>query len=220
MSGLIILPRLEAVKRTVRGSGRISGFFLFCLHRSRRKSEEKGGEKLDRKAKELTVETVRAKFAKANATFIAEYQGIKAVEMNEIRKAFRDSSVEMKILRNTLAKRAITGSDAEALAGNINGPVAIVFSYKDAAAAAKKLTEFAKEKPKLKIRAGSLGKKVISISEITALAELPPREVLLAKLLGSMKSPVTGLVCVLSGVQKKFLYALNAVKDAKAAEGA
>lgn len=175
---------------------------------------------MDKKAKESIVEAVREKFAKSKATFITEYQGIKAVEMNEIRKAFRDSSVEMKILRNTLAKRAITGSDAEVLSDKLAGPVAIVFSYKDAAAAAKKLTEFAKEKPNLKIRAGSLGKKVISINEIKALAELPPREVLLAKLLGSMKSPATGFVGVLSGVQRKFLYALNAVKDKKAQQGA
>ena len=85
-----------------------------------------------------------------------------------------------------------------------------------AAAAAKALVQFAKDQPKFKLKAGSLGARQIGIAEIKGLAELPPREVLLGSLLGSMKAPSTGLVMVLSGVPRKFLYALNAIKDAKA----
>lgn len=174
---------------------------------------------MDRKEKEALIAEMQGKFKKADAAFIAEYQGIKAIDMNDIRKSFRESSVEFKVVRNTLARRAMAGSDSEVLKDHLNGPVAIVFSYKDAAGAAKKLTDFAKDRPSLKIRLGALGKKVINISEIKALAELPSREVLISKMLGSMKSPVTGFVGVLSGIQRKFLYALNAVKDKKASAG-
>ncbi len=175
--------------------------------------------KTNRAAKEKLVNDIRDKFSRAGAAFIAEYQGIKAVDMNEIRKSLRDASIEFRIVRNTLARRAIKGASAEVIAKDLKGAVALIFSYKDAALAAKKLTEFAKDKPNLKIRLGALGGKVISLSEIKGLAELPPREALIAMLLGAMSAPATGFVCVISGIQKKLLYALNAVKDRKAAQG-
>ena len=173
---------------------------------------------MDRTVKGKVVEEVQESFKKANATFIAEYQGIKAIDMNEFRKTLRDASVEFRVVRNTLAKRAVQGTPVEGMTAGLKGPTAIAFSYKDAAAAAKTLVNFAKEQPRLKLRIGTLGSKVISVDEIKWLAELPPREVLLARLLGSMKSPVSGFVAVLAGVPRKLLYALNAVKDAKAAQ--
>lgn len=172
---------------------------------------------MDKSAKVKVVEEIQEKFKKANATFITDYKGIKALEMDEIRKALRDASIDFKIVRNTLAKRAIKGTELESISGDLKGSTAIAFSYKDAAAAAKALVQFTKDKPNLKLRAGTLGKKAISLEGIKGLAELPPREVLLGRLLGSMKSPTTGLVMVLSGVPRKFLYALNAIKDQKAA---
>jgi len=173
---------------------------------------------LDRTDKAKVVEEVQESFKKANATFIAEYQGIKAMDMNEFRKILRDASMEFRVIRNTLARRAVQGTPVETITGQLKGPTAIAFSYKDAAAAAKALVQFAKDQPKLKIKAGTLGAKVISADEIKGLAELPSREVLLAMMLGSMKSPMSGIVGVLSGVPRKLLYALNAVKDSKAAQ--
>lgn len=172
---------------------------------------------MDKSAKVKVVEDLQDKFKKAGATFIADYKGLKALEMDEIRKALRDASIDFKIVRNTLARRAIKGTELEAISGNLKESTAIAFSYKDAAAAAKTLVQFSKDKPNLKLRVGTLGAKVISLAEIQGLAELPPRDVLLGRLLGSMKSPTTGLVMVLSGVPRKFLYALNAIKDQKAA---
>lgn len=171
---------------------------------------------MNKSEKTKFVEDIGEKFRKANATFVAECQGIEAVEMNAMRKAFRDASVELRVVRNTLAKRAVSGSCYEHLAGKFVGSTAIAFSYKDAAAAAKVAVQFAKDQPKFKIKAGSLGDKQIGIAEIKGLAELPPRGVLLGRLLGSMNAPITGIVMVWSGVPRKFLYALNAIKDAKA----
>ncbi|HXI09751.1 MAG TPA: 50S ribosomal protein L10 [Thermodesulfobacteriota bacterium] len=172
---------------------------------------------MDKSAKVKVVEDLQENFSKATATFVADYKGLKALEMDEIRKALRDASIDFKVVRNTLARRAIKGTELETVSGNLKESTAIAFSYKDAAAAAKTLVQFSKEKPNLKLRVGTLGAKVITLAEIQGLAELPPKDVLLGKLLGSMKSPTTGLVMVLSGVPRKFLYALNAIKDRKAA---
>lgn len=171
---------------------------------------------MEKSQKVKLVEELQEKLQKANATFIAEYKGIKAVDMNEIRKSLRDASIDFKIVRNTLSRRAVKGTAIEPLAERLKGPTAIAFSYKDAAAAAKALVQFTKDKPNLKLMAGTLGSKVIDVNEIKGLAELPPREVLLGRLLGSMKSPVSGFVCVLSGVPRKLVYALSALKDKKA----
>ncbi|MBI5344877.1 MAG: 50S ribosomal protein L10, partial [Deltaproteobacteria bacterium] len=127
------------------------------------------------------------------------------------------ASVELKIVRNTLARRAIKGTPAEALSAHLKGPMAIAFSYKDAAAAAKKLMEFVKVEPNLKIRAGALGARVMNLSDIKGLAELPGRDVLMARLLGSMNAPASGIVRVLAGAPRKLLYALAAIRQAKAA---
>lgn len=173
---------------------------------------------MEKTTKVKLVEDIQQRFQKAEATFVAEYKGIKAVEMNDLRKNLRDASIDFKIMRNTLAKRAVKGTKAEALSEHLVGPTAIAFSYKDAAFAAKTLTQFAKDQPNLKIRMGTLGSKVIGLNEIKGLAELPSREVLLAMMLGSMKAPMTGIVGVLSGVPRKFLYALNAIQKAKEAQ--
>lgn len=173
---------------------------------------------MDRTEKTRIIEEVQESFKKANATFIAEYQGIKALEMNEFRKALRDASMEFRVIRNTLARRAVQGTPVEGMAADLKGPTAIAFSYKDAAEAAKALVDFAKTQPKLKLKTGTLGTRVLSVEDIKGLSELPSREVLLGMMLGAMKSPVTGIAVVLSAVPKKLLYALNAVKEKKAAE--
>lgn len=172
---------------------------------------------MNKSYKVTLVEELKDKFSRAEATFLAEYQGIKSTNMDTIRQTLRNESVEFKVVRNTLAKRAIEGTSLEAIGEHLKGPTALIFSYKDAAGAAKTLTQFSKDHPKLKLLLGSLGDKMIGVEEIKGLAELPSRDVLLGRLLGSLNSPTTGLAMVLSGVPRKFVYALSAIKDAKAA---
>jgi len=172
---------------------------------------------LDKAYKVKLVEELKDKFSRANATFLAEYQGIPSTNMDSIRKALRDESVEFKVVRNTLARRAIEGTSLEPIGEHLKGPTALIFSFKDAAGAAKSLTQFSKDYPKLKLLLGSLGDKMLNVEEIKGLADLPSKDVLLGKLLGSLNSPTTGLVMVLSGVPRKLVYALSAIKDAKAA---
>lgn len=181
------------------------------------KKDRKEEAVLKKSTKASLIEEVQDKLKRANATFITEYQGIKAQDMNEFRANLGKSSMDFKVIRNTLARRAVKGTPIESIISELKGPTAIAFSYADAAAAAKTLVNYAKEQPKLKLRIGTLGNKVITAAEIKGLAELPSREVLLARMLGSMKAPMTGIAGVLAGVPRKFLYALNAVKDQKAA---
>ncbi len=172
---------------------------------------------MEKKQKTAAIEDLRDRFAKASAAFITEYKGIKAIEMNEFRRSLRQASMELKVVRNTLVRRAVKDTGFEAISDSLKGTTAIAFSFKDPALAAKTLTLFAKEQPKLKLKLATLGAKVLTVEQIKSLAELPPRDVLLGKLLGTLKSPATGFVGVLSGVPRKLLYALNAVKERKAA---
>ncbi len=169
---------------------------------------------MNKTEKAALVDDIRGKFEKADAVFLAEYRSLKADVMNDFRKDLRAASVEFKIVRNTLAARAVTGTVGEQLSEYFNGPVALVFSFKDAALAAKKLTEFAKDNPGFKFRAGVLGTDLIGVDEIKGLAALPSRDVLLGKLLGSISSPMSGFVRVLSGLPRSLVYTLNAIKEA------
>ncbi len=171
---------------------------------------------MNRTEKAELVDDIRGKFEKADATFLAEYRSLKADVMSDFRKDLRAASIEFKIVRNTLAKRAISGTQGEQLSEHFNGPVALVFSFKDAALAAKKLTEFAKDNPGFKFRAGVLGSELIGLDEMKGLAALPSRDVLLGKLLGSLSSPMSGFVGVLSAIPRSLVYTLNAIKEAKA----
>ena len=171
---------------------------------------------MNKTEKAALVDDIRGKFEKADAVFLAEYSSLKADVMNDFRKDLRDASVEFKIVRNTLAARAVSGTAGEQLGEHFNGPVALAFSFKDPALAAKKLTDFAKDNPGLKFRAGVLGTDLIGVDEIKGLAALPSRDVLLGKLLGSISSPMSGFVRVLSGLPRSLVYTLNAIKEAKA----
>lgn len=194
-----------------------AGSFSLVLSVSGLIRDRKEGRKLPlkRPEKEKQVEDIKEKLDMAQAVFIAEYKGVKAMGMNEIREGLRHASVELKVVRNTLARRAVKGTAAEPLTEHLKGPAAIIFSYKDAVFAAKKLMGFASEQPNLLLRAGLLGSKLIGLKEIKSLSELPSRDVLLGRLIGTLNLPAARFVSVLGGISRKFLYALNAVKEKK-----
>ncbi len=185
---------------------------------SKKPKIERRERKLIRKSdKEKLVGEFSEKFAKAEAAFIADYQGISVEQITVLRDSLRTAGVEFRVLRNTLAKLAIKSTPYEALGEHMNGPMAVALSYTDAAAAAKALTTFAKEHPAFEIKIAAIGEKILSLDEVKQLSDLPSREELLAKLLGGLNNIPGGLVMVLAGVQRKLLYALNAVKSAKEA---
>lgn len=172
------------------------------------------------KAAKATLKTDLAeRFKKANAAIVAEYRGLTVAELTDLRVKLRAANAEFKIIKNRVAKVAIKEDHPESgdLAPNLKGPVGVVFIYGDAAAATKSVLEFQKEKPELfKVTGGLMEGKGLSQADLKAIADLPSREVLLAKIIGSLVSPHRGLVSVMAGVPRQLVQVINAIKEKKA----
>lgn len=168
--------------------------------------------------KEEKVTALHEKFAGAKGAILSDYRGLDVAQMAALRGRLREVSVELQVVKNTLARRAVEQTDYALLADHFTGPTSVAFAVDDVVAMAKALTAYAKGEPKLEIRAGLVEGKVVSSQDISALAELPPREVLLARMMGGLQSPASGLVGVLHGVLRQLLYALLAIKQAKEGE--
>ncbi len=165
--------------------------------------------------KKAVVAEVSEKLSGAQAAMLAEYRGLSVAQMTTLRRKAHDSQVYLRVVKNTLARRAVEGTSFECLKDQMSGPLAFAVSG-DPVAVAKILSEFAKENDALKIKAGAMSGKLMSLDQIQALAVLPGREQLLAQLLGTMQAPVQKFVQTLNEVPAKFVRALAAVRDAKA----
>ena len=146
--------------------------------------------------------------------------GIAATQGVNSGNQFRNAGVEYAVLKNTMITLAAAELGIEGLEEYLKGPTAVAFGFEDPVAPAKIITEYinSKKVKKISVKCGMVDKKVIDVAGVTALAELPPREVLIAKMMGSMNAPITGFVGVLSGVMRKFVYAVEAVRKQKAGE--
>jgi large subunit ribosomal protein L10 len=169
--------------------------------------------------KQAVVQEVAAQVATAKAIVLAEYRGLEVGSMTELRRRARRSGVYLRVLKNTLARRAVKDTPFAKLADIMVGPLVYGISS-DPVAPAKVMNEFAKGNEKLVIRAGAVPNAVISAREVMALAALPSREELLAKLMGTMQAPIAKFVRTLNEVPSKFVRALAAVHDAKQKEAA
>lgn len=165
--------------------------------------------------KKAVVAEVSAKLTGAQAAMLAEYRGLSVAQMTTLRRKAYDGKVYLRVVKNTLARRAVEGTSFECLKDQMTGPLAFAVSA-DPVAVAKLLSEFAKDNAMLKIKAGAMSGKLMSLAQIQALAVLPGREQLLAQLLGTMQAPVRTFVQTLHEVPAKFVRALAAVRDAKA----
>jgi large subunit ribosomal protein L10 len=162
---------------------------------------------MDRTNKENLAANLREKFQKANITFFADYKGLKSSEADNLRRALRAQKAEVKVLKNNIG-RLITkggemGEDAKGVMDRVVGPTLVAFAYGDPAAAAKAFNDFAKAHEALKVKESLFGKKLLSPAEVTQLAELPSREVLLSMLLSVFNGPVRSFVTVLGQLEKK-----------------
>jgi large subunit ribosomal protein L10 len=171
---------------------------------------------LNKENKQQVVTELHDKLKRAKAVFLADFRGMSVGKATNLRNELRKASVEYKVVKNTLLDLASRETDKELLNTYFVGPTAIAFSYDDPVAAAKVLSRFAKEQQAtFKLKAGVLSGKVISVADIQALADLPSREVLLAKLLGTMQAPTANFVRVLAAVPASFVRVLSAIKDQK-----
>ena len=167
---------------------------------------------LNLEQKKAVVAEVNKQIAGAQAVVLAENRGIGVSEMTALRVQARKSGVYLRVLKNTLVRRAVDGTAFSDLANEMVGPIVYGIST-DPVAVAKVLNDFAKSNDKFVIKSGAMPNKVMSASNIAALASLPSREELLAKLLGTMQAPIAKFVRTLNEVPTKFVRGLAAVRD-------
>jgi len=170
---------------------------------------------LNRSQKEALVEQLKDKFSRAVSVTLVDFPGLTVSQANELRAKLREVQGEIKVSKNTLFRIAIKGTESEPLVDSFQGPNAAVFAYEDPVQVAKVLMDFAKDNEVLKIKNGILNGKMMDASGIEALSKLPSREVLLAQMLSVLVATPTNLVQVLSGIPRKLLYALSAIKEKK-----
>lgn len=166
-----------------------------------------------RAEKVAVVDEVRARLEGASATVVTEYRGLTVAELAQLRSALAEAGGEYKVFKNTLVRRAVADSPHQGLEPMLTGPTAIAFVHQDVSAVAKTLREFARNSPSLVIKGGLLDGAPLSAADLTALAELPSREVLLAQLAGAMAAPLSQLAGLLQALPRNLAYGLSALVD-------
>jgi len=170
---------------------------------------------MNRQEKAAQIEEVGALVAAAQTIVVAEYRGLNVESVTKLRKQARSQGVQLRVLKNSLARRAVAGTPFAALTEKLSGPLVYGFSA-DPVAAAKVLSGFAKDNDKLVVKAGAMPNFVMDEAGVKALATMPSREELLAKLMATMKAPIGQFVRTLNEVPARFVRTLAAVRDAKA----
>jgi large subunit ribosomal protein L10 len=163
-----------------------------------------------------SVAALHEKFARAVSAVLADFRGLTVQEMTDLRQQLREASLELAVVKNTLARLAVQDTAFERLSPYLKGPTSVTFSYGDTVAPAKVLSAYLKKQPKLAVRAGLFDGEVVPAEKIAEIADLPPRNVLLAQAFAAMQGPVAGLVWTLEGVLSSFIGTLQAIHDKKA----
>jgi large subunit ribosomal protein L10 len=167
--------------------------------------------------KHASVAELKEKLGNVKGAVLADYRGLNVADATKLRRTLREAGVEFRVVKNTMTRIAANEVGIQGLDTYLEGPTAIAFGFDDPVSAAKVLAEFAKGNKNLVIKAGIVEGKVVDEAGVKALAALPPREVLIAKMLGSMQAPITGFVNVLQGNIRNLVYALEAVRKQKEA---
>lgn len=167
--------------------------------------------------KQTIVDALTIRLKSAKSIYVTDFAGINVAQANDLRRRLRKAGVEYVVIKNTLAKRALTSAKVDGLESHLKGPTALALGP-DASASAKVLTDFAKEFQKPSMKGGVVDGRAVTPAQIKRLASLPPREVLLAQLGAAMQAPLAGFLGVLSSLMSNFAGALEALKSQR--EGA
>jgi large subunit ribosomal protein L10 len=170
--------------------------------------------------KKALVAEVSAVAAKAQSVVAAEYRGLTVSQMTELRAKARAQGVYMRVVKNTLARKALAGTTFEPIGPSLKGPLVLAFSKDDPGAAARVVKDFAKGNDKLVATLVSLGGQVLPGKDLERVASLPTRAQALSQLLGVLKAPIEKLVRTLAAPQAKLVRTIAAVRDQKQAAGA
>ncbi len=153
--------------------------------------------------KKGVVAEIKEKFEKAHTAVLVDYRGLTVAEVTDLRNQLRKAGVEYAVLKNTMIKRAIEGMGFDEMKAHLEGPTAVAFGYEDMIAPAKILSEFAKKNKKVTIKCGACDGAYLDEAGVQALANLPGKEVLIAKIMGSMMSSVSKFVYCVEALRKK-----------------
>ena len=170
--------------------------------------------------KRAIVVSVNAAASEALSAVVADYRGLSVAEMTNLRLKARETGVYLKVVRNTLAKRAVAGTEYECLTDALVGPTVLAFSQDDPGAAARLIKDFAKDHDALEVKALAIGGVAYDAKDIDILAKLPTRDEAIAQLMSVMQAPVAKFVRTLNEVPGKFVRTVAAVKDKKQQEAA
>jgi large subunit ribosomal protein L10 len=168
-----------------------------------------------RTAKVATVDELKAKVDSTSTAVVTEYRGMTVAQISTLRRQLRTLDADYKVFKNTLVRRAIAGTSVEPIDQFLVGPTAIAFVNGDVSAVAKALRDFAKATPTLIVKGGVLDGKPLSLKDLTALADLPSRDVLLARFAGLLASPMTTMAGLLKAIPQNLAYGLSALIDSK-----
>ena len=167
--------------------------------------------------KQEKIEEIKEKVSKAKVAIVTEYKGFSVEEITALRRELQKENGEYMVTKNTLAKIAVKDTEFEVLSDVFTGPIAVAFGYEDQAAPAKVLAKFIKEKKKGAILGAALDGQLLSADDAKALANIPSREELYAKMLGCVNSPATGIVGSINAVMSSLVRAIDAVAKQKSA---
>jgi large subunit ribosomal protein L10 len=171
------------------------------------------------KRKATVIDEIRTRLSSADAAVLTEYRGLTVSEIANLRAALRPAATDYKVFKNTLARRAATDAGLADLVGELEGPVAIAFVRQgggDAVTAAKALRDFARGNPNLIVKGGILGDRLLTTKDVEALADVPPRDELLARLAGGFQAPLTKAAGLFQAFTRNFAYGLKAYADQRA----
>lgn len=167
-------------------------------------------------AKQVIVQEIADKLKNAQGTVVVDYRGLNVEEVTDLRKQARDQGVDYKVYKNSMMRFAAKEAGLEGLLESLVGPTGIAFCESDPVAAAKLFSNFAKDHKALEIKAGVVEGRVLDVAGVDELAKLPPREQLVAKVLGGLNAPIAGFANVLNANLKGLVMALNAIAEQKA----
>jgi len=165
--------------------------------------------------KEEVVKEVAQSLNDAKSVFLADFTGLNVEEANELRRSFKKSAVEYRVVKNTLARRSVESAGCEELLEYLEGPTAMAFGMEDPVAPAKVIKEFSKTSDKIKIKACLFEGVLIGTDRVNSIADLPSKEELIGQLVGMLNAPISNLAQSLNGLLSKLVFALDAVKNNK-----
>lgn len=167
--------------------------------------------------KQEKIEYFKEQFAKAKVAVLSDYRGFSVEEITKLRRLLQKENCDFTVTKNTLAKLAVKGTEYEILTDSFKGPIGIAFGFEDQVAPAKILAKFIKESKKGQMIAAAMDGQLFDEQQTKALAELPSKEELYAKMLGSINSPASGIVGCVNGVLSALVRAMDAVAKQKSA---